>query len=160
MDDLNHCCVCNEPLGDDDLGTAWLCHGCAYEHDLIGIAFQHWPSWIKSLVYTEMARREYRDEGDGDRVLASESPYVDNLFYSACEDVDGTRGDPANAPLDPLTDDLYAEPLMLYAPYQNEARNREYRAASNIHRTGHKRKVAVGPVAMGEYTLMLSRGFR
>jgi len=57
---------------------------------------------------------------------------------------------------------LYAEPLLLYAPYDEPRLNRIYRAANNIHRamSVQERCIPIGPVCTGEYTLRASRGFR
>jgi len=71
-------------------------------------------------------------------------------------------GERGNCDYRPMVPGLYAEPLLLYAPYDSPKLNRIYRGANNIHRAMSLQEqcIPIGPVCTGEWTLAASRGHR
>ena len=90
---MHHCCICDKGLD----GTDWVCHDCAREWGLM-VPFSLWPEWAKVLKQSEQEERRHQrewhhqgneeedEEEDRIVILASESPYVDQLFYGEWSD--------------------------------------------------------------------------
>lgn len=96
----------------------WLCQTCEDEFGVNGKAYRYWPHWLKYL--TNSAAREEYEEARG---------HVD---FDEDDDGDGVTVDTQGNIYGDDPHRLKDSDLMRYAPYADEASNKEYRRANGI----------------------------
>lgn len=96
------CMICDGPVA----GSRWVCMDCATRWGL-GLSLTEWPAWARLLKRLEQRRR---------RCEAQEPRWIG---LDADGDPPRVRAEPTDA-------------LLEYAPYADEAANREYREACGI----------------------------
>ena len=117
---MRYCAACGIEIDS----PFWLCQTCASNFGVSGTNYKAWPRELKYL--KNSVCREIYDAG---RKTISIDELADNGIDI---DEDGNIYTDSELREIEYDDGPLAEPFMRYAPYKDEAQNREYRRANGI----------------------------